>query len=75
MAAADRVHYWFVIPEPIDLYLDSRNFISYLEPLSTFFDLRKAAVRKVLRCAVVLTVYNYLCIHISCEENVCSDIL
>lgn len=48
-------------------------FIS--NPLSLLPDLSQSSVHKVLRRAVRLSIYNYVCHHISGENNVWADLL
>lgn len=62
-------------PAGFDLYTDHNNLIFIFDPLSLMPDLSLSSVRKVLRWAVRLGMYNYVCMHIRGEENVWADLL
>lgn len=50
-----------------DLHTDQNNLIYIFDPTSVVSDLSETTLRKVLRWAVLLYVYNYTCIHIKGE--------
>lgn len=75
LASLERMHWLAATPSGFDLYTDHNNLIFIFDPLSLMPDLSQTAVRKVLRWAVRMSIYNYVCIHIKGEDNVWADLL
>lgn len=71
----DRMHWLVTNPDGFDLYTDHNNLIFLFDPLSVVPDLSQTSLRKVLRWAVRLSIYQYTCYHIKGEENVWADLL
>lgn len=57
-------------PEGFDLFADHNNLVFILDPLSNVPDLSESSAKKVLRWAIRLSTYNYICFHINGENNV-----
>lgn len=57
------------------LYTGHNNLILIFEPLSIFQDFSNLIVRRMLRWAVLLSIYNYVCPGISGNDNVWADLL
>lgn len=67
---------WMVdTSDGFDLHTDYHNPIFIFVPLSSLPDLSASAIRKVLRCTVRLSNYNYVCLRIRGEEKIWADIL
>lgn len=63
--------HWIVsTPHGLDLYTENNNLIFLFDPLSVAPDMSQTSLRKVLQCAVKLSIYSYTCYHIKDEENV-----
>ena len=75
MATTDRMHWILATPDGFDLYTDHQNLIFLFDPLAIVPDLSMSSLRKVLRWAVRLTMYNYTCVHIKGVDNVWADII
>ena len=75
MATIERMHWIASIPTGFDLYTDHNNLVFLFDPLSLAPDLSQSSLRKVIRWAVRLCIYNYACIHISGDDNVWADLL
>lgn len=56
-----------------DLYIDHNNLVFLFDTLSSLPDLSQSRARKVPWCAVRLSTYNYVCHHISAEDNIWAD--
>lgn len=50
--------------------MDHNNLIFLFDPISVVSDMSQITLRKVLRWAVRLSVYNYTCFHIKGDDNV-----
>ena len=61
-------------PDGFDLYTDHNNLIFLFDPLSVVADMSQTTLRKVLRWAVRLSLYQYTCFHITGEDNVWADL-
>lgn len=57
------------------LYTEHHNLIFIFDPLELLLDLGASGVRKVIRWAVPLIIYNYVCMKIRGDDNVWDDIL
>lgn len=75
MASTRRMHWVLPAPEGFDLYTDHNHLVFILDPLAVMQDLSKTSVKKVMRCAVQLSFYNYVFFHIKGKENVWADLL
>ncbi len=75
MNTLDRMHWLVATPAGLYLYTDHNNLIFLFDPLAVVEDMSQSSLRKVLRWAVKLSVYNYTCYHIKGEENVWADLL
>ena len=75
MNTLDRMHWVVATPEGFDLYTDHNNLIFLFDPLAVVHDMSQTTLRKVLRWAVKLSVYNYTCFHIKGEDNVWADLM
>ncbi len=75
VAATNRMHWVLAVPEGFDLYTDHNNLIFIFDPLSMIPDLSLGSVRKVLRWAVQMSIYNYVVHHICGLDNVWADLL
>ena len=71
----DRMHWLVTNPDGFDLYTDHNNLIFLFDPLSVVPDMSQTTLRKVLRWAVRLSLYQYTCFHITGEDNVWADLL
>lgn len=58
-----------------DLFSDYNNLIYIFDPTSVVTDISQPPIRKVLRWAIRLSVYNCNCVHINGEDNVWADLL
>lgn len=70
MATTERMHWILATPDGFDFYTDHRNPIFFFDPLAVVPDLSQTSIRKVLRWAERLRVYNYTCVHIKGVDNV-----
>lgn len=75
LATVDRMHWALATTCGFDLFTDHNNLIFIFDPLSIMPDLSQSSLKKVLRWAVRMSIYNYTCVHISGEENVWADLL
>ena len=75
LATLGRMHWIVATPEGFDLYTDHNNLIFLFDPLFVVADLSQGTLRKVLRWAVKLSMYNYTCFHIKGLDNVWADLL
>ena len=75
MATVERMHWLLATPSGFDLFTDHHNLIFIFDPVAVMPDLSQSSVRKVLRGAVKLSAYNYMCIHIRGIDNVWADLL
>ena len=75
MATLGRMHWLLADPQGFDLYTDHNNLIYIFDPTSVVTDISQTTIRKVLRWAVRLSVYNYTCVHINGTDNVWADLL
>ena len=75
LATLERMHWIAATPSGFDLYTDHNNLIFLFDPLSVVPDLSQTTLRKVLRWAVRLSIYNYTCFHIKGTDNVWADLL
>lgn len=64
MATIERMHWLASCPEGFDLITDHNNILFIFDPLSLVPDLSQASIRKDIRWAVHLSIYNYECIHL-----------
>lgn len=75
MATLDRMHWLVADPQGFDLFTGHNNLIYIFDPTFIVTDISQTTIRKVLRWAVRLSVYNYVCIHIAGDDNVWADLL
>ncbi len=75
MACCERMRWLLATTDGFDLYTDHNNLIFIFDPLSIIPDLTAGSVRKVLRWAVSLSWFNYVCYHISGQDNVWADLI
>ena len=69
------MHWLLAIPEGFDLFTDHNNLVFIFDPLAILPDLSQTAVKKVLRWAVRMSQYNYICYHIKGRDNVWADLI
>ncbi len=68
--------YWILAtPQGFDLSTDQNNLIFMFDPLSVQPDLSLSSEKKVLRWAVMMCMYNYVCGHIEGKDKVWADLL
>jgi RNase H-like domain found in reverse transcriptase/Integrase zinc binding domain len=72
MATLERMHWLAATPDGFYLYTDHNNVVFIFDPLSVVPDLSQTSLRKVLRWAVRLSMYNYTCMG---TDNVWADSL
>lgn len=75
LASIERSHWLAACPAGFDLYTDHNNLIFIFDPAAVMPDIGQGALRKVLRWAVRMSAYNYVCIHISGTDNTWADLL
>ena len=75
LASLERMHWLVSTPDGFDLYTDHNNIIFIFDPLALKPDLAQSSVKKVLRWAVRMSMYNYVCMHIKGADNVWADLL
>lgn len=75
LATLERMHWLAATPSGFDLFTDHNNLIFLFDPLSVVPDMSQTTLRKVLRWAVRLSMYNYTCFHIKGTDNVWADLL
>ena len=75
LASLERMHWLVAPPDGFDLYTDHNNLILLLDQLSVVRDLSRTILRRILRWAVRLSMYNYTCFHIKGDDNVWADLL
>lgn len=69
LARTTRLHWLTVTPRGFDLFTNHSNLSFSFHPLSFMPDFSESNVRKVLRWAIRLSTYNYVCFHIHSEDN------
>ena len=74
-ASCERMRWLLGTPDGFNLYTDHNNLIFIFDPLSLVPDLSASSVKKVLRWAVSLSTFNYVCFHIPGTKNVWADLL
>ena len=75
LASLSRSHWITATPSGFDLYTDQNNLVFLFDPLYVVPDRSQTSLRKVLRWAVRLSVYNYTCFHIKGADNLWADLL
>jgi len=75
MATTERMHWILSDSAGFDIFTDHNNLVFMFDPLSVLRDISLSSLKKVLRWAVRLSIYNYTCIHIPGTENVWADLL
>ena len=75
LASLERMHWLAATSEGLDLFTEHNNLIFLFDPLAVVPDLSQTSLRKVLRWAVRLSMYNYTCFHIKGTDNVWADLL
>lgn len=71
----ERSHWLTFSANSFALSTDYNNLCFIFDPLAAMPDIGQAIRCKVLRWAVRLLLYNYVCLHISCDDNVWSDLM
>lgn len=74
MAPIECIRWLASISDCFNLFTYHNNLVFPFDPLSLVPDLSQAALRKVIRWAVRLSGYNYVCLHISGANNVWADL-
>ena len=75
IASCIRMHWLLATPEGFDIYTDHNNLIFMFDPLAVVSDLSLSSVKKVIRWAVRMSTYNYVCYHIKGKQNVWADMI
>ena len=75
LSAVKRMHWLAAAPEGFDIYTDHNNLVFMFDPLAVQHDLSVSSTPKVLRWALQLSYYNYVCFHIEGKANVWADLL
>ena len=75
IATIERLHWIAATSAGFDLHTDHNNLVFLFDPLAVVPDMSQTTARKVLRWAVKLSLYNYVCIHVRGEDNVWADLL
>jgi len=75
MATTERMHWILSDAQGFDIFTDHNNLVFIFDPLSVLRDISISSLKKVLRWAVRLSIYNYTCIHIPGADNVWADLL
>lgn len=75
LAAVERSHWLAAFPAGFDLFTDHNNLIFIFDPMRIMSDIGQGTLRNVLRWAVRMSTYNYVCIHIRCADNLWADLL
>lgn len=75
MALIERSHWLVSCPDGFDLFTDHNNFTSIFDRIAVMPDIGQATTRKVLHWTVRLSLYNYVCMHISGDDNVWADLM
>lgn len=74
-ATVTRMHCLTAIHDGFNLYKDHNNLLFLFDTLAVATDLSETSVCKMLRWAVHLSSYNYICYRISGTDNVWANIL
>lgn len=75
LASVERSHWLAACPAGFDLFTDHNNLIFIFDPMAVMPDIGQGALRKVLRWAVRMSSYNYVCIHIRGPDNIWADLI
>lgn len=75
LSTLDKMHWLVTNPDEFDLFKDHNNLIVLFDPLSVVPDPSQTTLRKALRWAVRLSLYQYRCYHITGEDTVWADLL
>lgn len=75
LESVERSHWLADCPEGFDIYKDHNNHIFIFDPTEMMQDIGQGALRKVLRWAVRMFYYKYVCIHILDSDNVWAGLL
>ena len=75
VTATRRLHWLLATNDGFDIFTDHNNIVFIFDPLSLTTDLSQSSVRKVLRWAVLMSLYNYTCVHIKGKHNIWADLL
>lgn len=71
----EKMHWQITNPDGLDHFTDHNNLIFLFDPMAVVPGMAQTTLRKVLRWAVRLSMYNYKCYHIKGEANVVADLL
>lgn len=75
LASVERSHWLTACPAGFDLFTDHKNLVFLFDPTALMPDISQGTLRKVLRWAVRMSLYNYTCIHIPGDANIWADLL
>lgn len=75
MATVERMHWLLATHRGFDLYTDHNNLVFLFDPTAVVADISQTTLRKVLRWAVRLSAYTYICVHIPGCDNVWADLI
>lgn len=75
MKTVQRMHVLLATCDGFDLFADHHNLVFLFDPLFVVSDLFQTTTRKLLLRAVLLTAYNYTCVHIKGFGDVWADVL
>lgn len=73
MASIERTNWLAYCGDILDFFTDHNNLIFIFDPLTIMPDIGQATTRKVFLWSTRMSLYNYLCIQISGDENVSCD--
>ena len=69
------MHWLLATNVGFDIYTDHNNIVFIFDPLSVSPNLSLSSVKRVLRWAVQMSMYNYVCFHIKGADNVWADLI
>lgn len=75
ISTVERMHWMLAHPSGFDIYTDHNNIVFLFDPRSIMPNLSISSTRKVLRWAVSMARYNYICMHIKGKDNLWADIM
>lgn len=75
LATTERSHWLASTPAGFDLFTDHNNLVFIFDPCAVVPNINQTTIRKVLRWAVRLSTYNYVCFHIKGDDNIWADLL
>lgn len=69
------MHWLLCTEDGFELFTDHNNIMLIFDATSILPDLSQSSIKKAVRWAVHLTLYNYVCFHINGTDNVWADLL